>query len=120
MATPTFNPTDQDRTLVRGLSSYGIIADDICKLITNPHTGKPISRYSLFRYFKTELDTGHLLANAKVAQNLFRLATGDGRAACTAAIFWLKTRAGWKESTNLEITGGDNSIRVHFVKPGDA
>jgi hypothetical protein len=28
----------------------------------------------------------------------YRKATGDGREAVTAAIFWLKTRAGWKET----------------------
>src|SRR4051795_8852384 len=28
---------------------------------------------------------------------LFRIATGSGREAVTAAIFWLKVRAGWRE-----------------------
>lgn len=32
-----------------------------------------------------------------MAENLFRKATGDGRESVTAAIFWLKTRARWKE-----------------------
>ena len=47
-----------------------------------------------------ELDHGHVKANAKVAENLYRKATGDGREAVIAAIFWLKTRAGWKETTS--------------------
>jgi len=120
MTTTLFKPTDQDRLLVGQLSSYGIIADDICKLVNNPHTGKPIARATLFKNFRAELDTGHLLANMKVAQNLFNIATGDGRNAVTAAIFWLKTRAGWKESSGIEITGaGDGSIKVVFVKPGE-
>ena len=34
----------------------------------------------------------------KVAENLYRKATGDGREAVTEAIFWLKTRARWKDS----------------------
>jgi hypothetical protein len=32
-----------------------------------------------------------------VAANLYRLAIGSGREAVTAAIFWLKARAGWSE-----------------------
>ena len=34
---------------------------------------------------------------AKVAGCLYRIATGRGRDAVTAAIFWLKVRAGWRE-----------------------
>jgi hypothetical protein len=37
----------------------------------------------------------------------YRKATGDGREAVTAAIFWLKTRAGWKDTTAHEISGKD-------------
>lgn len=36
---------------------------------------------------------GRVRTNAKVADDLYREATGDGREAVTAAIFWLKTRA---------------------------
>ena len=46
----------------------------------------------------------YIKANAKVAENLYRKATGDGREAVTAAIFWLKTRASWKETSISEIT----------------
>jgi hypothetical protein len=34
----------------------------------------------------------------KVAEFLFRKATTDGSQAVTAAIFWLKTRGGWREA----------------------
>ncbi|HEV7253715.1 MAG TPA: hypothetical protein VGN97_11575, partial [Mesorhizobium sp.] len=40
-----------------------------------------------------------------VAENLFRKATGEGREAVTAAIFWLKTRARWKEVSVHEHAG---------------
>jgi hypothetical protein len=33
-----------------------------------------------------------------VAESLFRKATTDGAQSVTAAIFWLKTRGGWRES----------------------
>jgi hypothetical protein len=49
-------------------------------------------RYVIFherKHFREELDTGHIKASAKVAGNLYRIATGSGREAVTAAIFWL-------------------------------
>ncbi len=37
-------------------------------------------------------------ATCKVAERLFKIATiGTGRQAVTAAIFWLKCRAGWSD-----------------------
>ncbi len=38
-------------------------------------------------------------ANSRVAENLYKKATGDGREAVVAAIFWLKTRAKWSEAS---------------------
>jgi hypothetical protein len=69
----------------------------------------------------TELDLGHVKANAKVAENLFRKATGEGRESVTAAIFWLKTRARWKETSAIEHGGpeGDPFVIVTGVPRGD-
>ncbi len=53
-----------------------------------------------------------------MAENLYRKATGEGREAVTAAIFWLKTRAGWKETTSHEIGGRDGKpIEVRDANP---
>jgi hypothetical protein len=49
-----------------------------------------------------ELAAGQIKANARVAESLYRKALGDGREAVTAAIFWLKTRARWKETSGHE------------------
>lgn len=49
--------------------------------------------------YRDELDTGSVKANSRVAENLYRKATGDGREAVVAAIFWLKTRAKWSEAS---------------------
>ena len=49
---------------------------------------------SLRRHYRHELDHGHAKANAKVAENLFRKATGDGRESVTAAIFWRHDASG--------------------------
>ena len=44
---------------------------------------------------------------------MYRKATGEGREAVTAAIFWLKARAGWRETSTHEISGhGGRPIKV--------
>ena len=35
------------------------------------------------------------------------MATGEGREAVAAAIFWMKARAGWREKSEVELTGKD-------------
>ena len=71
-----------------------------------------ISKPTLERHYREELDRGEVEANAKVAESLYRKATSDGSQAVTAAIFWLKTRAQWKEpalDTNMKLSA-DGSI----------
>lgn len=48
-----------------------------------------------------ELENGAIKANAQVAESHYRKATGQGREAVTTAIFWLKTRARWREATDV-------------------
>ena len=45
----------------------------------------------------------------------FRKATGEGRESVIAAIFWLKTRARWKETHAQEHVGSrkDEARQVH-------
>jgi hypothetical protein len=73
------------------MAAYGVPEPDIAGVIG-------IDPKTLRKHYPSELKYGHVKANAKVAENLFRKATGDGREAVIAAIFWLKTRARWKES----------------------
>ena len=107
MSRPPFVPTKKDRDMVKAMVGYGVPEDDICKVIVNPQTGKPLSKPTLIKHFRRELDLGQLEANAKVAQSLFRKATGNGPQCVSAAIFWLKTRARWKETDRLEVTGAN-------------
>ena len=73
------------------MAAYGIPEADIATVIA-------IDPKTLRRHYRRELDTGHIKANTKVAENLYRRATGESREAVTAAIFWLKTRARWREA----------------------
>jgi hypothetical protein len=118
---PAFEPTDRDRAQVETLASYGVEHEDICLLVINPRTGKPIAPKTLRQAFRAELDTGMIKANAKVAESLYVQAVGapaafdaQGRKLrneiprnVTAGIFWAKTRMGWKEIARHEMTGNN-------------
>ncbi|MGC9239873.1 MAG: hypothetical protein ACP5D5_09440 [Acidithiobacillus sp.] len=103
-----FHPTEEQRKMVEMLSAMGVKHEDICKLILGS-TGNPIDDKTLRKHFREELDTAAVKANQKVAAALFRKATDPdgGSSSVTAAIFWLKTRAGWKETAGLEVSGPD-------------
>ena len=104
MARPQFQPTDEDRALVEQLAAFGIPVESMT-LFVKDKAGKSISEKTLRKHFDKELDQGELKANMKVAQTLFKKAiSGD----TTSMIFWLKTRARWKESPQqVEVTGKD-------------
>src|SRR5829696_6786822 len=100
---PSFSPTDEQRRIVEAMTGYGIPQQDIARVIG-------IHEESLRKYFREELDTGTAKANTRVAEFLFEQASGqrgDGSAAVTAAIFWMKTRARWKETIATEHSGPD-------------
>lgn len=88
--------TDETANMVRQLSGLGMPQEQICSILD-------ITRPTLTKHYESELHIGKAQANAKVAENLFRMATGTGREACVAAIFWLKTQCKWKETEVLEI-----------------
>ncbi|MHB1266405.1 MAG: hypothetical protein ACYCY2_02240 [Acidithiobacillus ferriphilus] len=107
---PRFTASDADREKVKLLCAMGIPQEDICKLIMGP-TGVHITAKTLAKHFREELDTASIIANQQVAGALFRMATDPkgGMKAVTAQIFWLKTRARWRETANLEVSGVDGS-----------
>ncbi|MCB1470379.1 MAG: hypothetical protein KDK08_25245 [Rhizobiaceae bacterium] len=117
MGRPRHEPDANQRRQVETLAGYGIPEHEIANLIG-------IDPKTLRRHYREELTHGHTKANAKVAENLFRKATGEGRESVTAAIFWLKTRARWKEVSVHEHGGipGQpieqvNEIRRIIVEP---
>lgn len=63
-------------------------------------------------HYRTELDHATAQANAQIGGVLYNKATKGDTA---AAIFWMKTRAGWKETERKEHTGADgNPIEVNI------
>ena len=107
MSRNPFIPTKEQVLTVRVMTACGMPQEVICQQIINPENGKPIDSKTLRKVFREELDGGKSVANALVAQSLFKKATsGTGQGAVTAAIFWLKTQAGWKETQKVEHSGG--------------
>lgn len=104
MGRPPHMPGPAERRLVESMAGYGVPVDDIARVLG-------IDSKTLKKHYRAELDTGHILANAKVAESLFRKATGDGPKSVTAAIFWLKTRAGWREA-RPEDDGSANVLNI--------
>ena len=94
-------PTDESRKLARTLSAVGITHEDIASKIE-------ISSDTLVKYYKKELSDGRIDANATIGKGLFEQAKNGNTA---AAMFWLKTRAGWKE-TNVQEVHGDLELRT--------
>tara|TARA_R110002050_G_scaffold34101_7_gene86302 strand:+ start:5128 stop:5481 length:354 start_codon:yes stop_codon:yes gene_type:complete len=100
MSRPPHEPTDKDRATARALCAYGIPREEIAEVLG-------ISANTLRKYYSESMRGSATEANAKVTENLFKMATGSGRQAVTAAIFWMKTRGGWREGDRTEITGAD-------------
>ena len=81
-------PDPSQRRQVEALAAYGIPEDNISRVIgVDPKT--------LRKHYRDELDLGETKANAQVAGFLFNAAKNGN---VTAQIFWLKTRAKWRES----------------------
>ena len=104
-------PTEDSKKLVRNLAAVGTRYVDIAHKLD-------ITDDTLRKHYKAELEDGRIDANAQIANTLFQNAKSGNM---TAAIFWLKTRAGWKETQVTELTGEDGGpikgLEVRFVKP---
>ena len=88
-------PDPASRRQVEAMAAYGVPEADIARVIG-------IDPKTLRKHYREELDVGAIKANSRVAESLYRKALGDGAQSVTAAIFWLKTRAGWKETVVQE------------------
>ena len=72
---------------------------------------------TLRKYYRPELVTSCAKANAVIGGHLFNKAKGGDTA---AQIFWMKTRAGWKEQHGVEMYGPDKGpIQTMDVTPSD-
>ncbi len=108
--TVPFEPTDEQRQLVSILVASGTSQDLIRKFIINPATRKPIAKQTLADFFKHELENGLTLVNAKMGLSVAQKGLA-GDTACQ--FFWLKTKAGWRETARFDLPKGLGAIEQY-------
>jgi hypothetical protein len=119
MSRKLFEPTSDQRNQVKIMVGLGIPQDKICLTIINPETGKPLSKPTLERSFKREIEIGatemHTLVGNMIVNTILgrKPAIGEpiknDQSRITAAIFYAKTKMGWKDTTILEHTARDGA-----------
>ena len=115
---PKFEPTQDQRNQVKLMKAVGLPEDRICKTITNPRTGKPVAPMTLARAFAAELESGATEFHALVGNFILcailgkKPALGDAikseQVRMTAAIFYAKTKMGWRETAVNEQANKDD------------
>ena len=112
---PPHKPTAEGRKSVEAMAGFGIPHDDIGKVIG-------VTAVTLAKHYRKQLDTGHIKANSRVAESLYKMATGDETKKIapnvTAAIWWTKTRMGWSET--MKHTGEDGGAIKMIISREDA
>lgn len=103
----TYKPDEKTQKQVTLMAGIGLTHDQIAKVAG-------ISDETLRKYYKKELESAKSLLNTQVASNLFRIATSTEKGAVAAAIFWMKTRAGWRET--IDISNEDGSLKPEPVQ----
>jgi len=99
---PPHLANDDTRKQVYELSSVGTRYEDIATVLS-------ISADTLNKYYPEELKRGRIEANAAIASTLYEKAkSGD----TTSMIFWLKSRAQWKETQKHEHAGDPDGAPV--------
>lgn len=99
---PPYRRSEDQAKLVESMTGFGATSDDVAKLLK-------ISAPTLRKYYREELDLGVIKANAQVAESLFKKALGNGPQSGACAIFWAKTRMGWKETQVIQPQNPDGS-----------
>jgi len=100
MSRKPHEPTDDTRQTVRMFSSIGTDQEIIARVLG-------IDAKTLRKWYRDELDIAGAEATAAVGGALYEKALGGDTA---AMIFWMKTRAGWKETKVVDQTSSDGTM----------
>lgn len=106
MGRPEYKPSEADRQRVFILVASGVPQEHIARVLE-------ISEHTLRKYYREELDNGVVEANRMVAASLFSTAIKGGKEGSTAAIFWLKCRARWREDDSAQML---EAIRLEIAQ----
>ena len=94
------DPTAAQRQLVQLHATIGTTHATIARIVG-------IDAKTLRKHYRDELDLAEAQANATIGGALFNKAKGGDTA---AMIFWMKTRAGWREKQEIDHTSSDGSM----------
>lgn len=100
---PRHQPTDATRQTVQLHAMVGTRQEVIASILG-------ISPDSLQRHYREELDTSREKANASIGGALYKKAMSGDTA---SMIFWLKTRARWRET--VDISNEDGTLKPEPV-----
>ena len=110
MSKPLHQPTEKTRAEIIALRSYGVPIKEVAAYIG-------IDDKTLYKYYREELENSAIKANANVGKFLYQAASGQALTTgatysdCVrAAMFWAKTRMGWKETNVQEVKMADEPI----------
>lgn len=99
-----FKPTEAQRAQVETLAGFGLRQDEICLLVINPNTGRPVGPDTLRAAFEDELAVGPVKTSAKVAESIYKRAVStDSPSAQRASEFFAKCKMGWKERVAIDV-----------------
>jgi hypothetical protein len=100
MSRNSYEPTTESRKLVQVHATIGTQQAVIADILG-------IDAKTLRKHYREELDQSMAQANAQIGGALFSKAKGGDTA---AMIFWMKTRAGWREKQEVDHTSSDGSM----------
>ena len=92
MSRTPHKPTDETREMVRLHATVGTTHELVAKLLG-------VDGKTMRKWYRRELDLSMAEANATIGGTLFNKAKNGDTA---AMIFWLKTRAGWREKDQAD------------------
>ena len=104
MSRKPHEPTKESRQLVQLHATLGTPQNVIADILG-------IDDKTLRLYYREELDQALARANASVGGALFNKATKGDTA---AMIFWMKTRAGWREKQEIDMTSNGGPLTIQW------
>jgi hypothetical protein len=105
-------PTDDLRQQVLKCCGMGLTQNQIARIIG-------ITKPTLHKYYRPELDLGEAQKTHEVSKNLFYMATNpDHKDSAKAAIYWLQQRSPeeWQKVKRVEHTGKDGGAIQTEIK----
>ena len=108
MAHRPWQPSEDDRKRIRLYSGLGLTQEQIAAVF-----GKSVE--TIVKYCRDELDAGKAETIAKVAGTLVNKALKGDTA---SAIFYLKTQAGWRETSNVNLQT-DREVVINMSRRSD-